>query len=204
MGRLTSALLPLVVVLGMFAAAPAQAQYRNLGVQLPNVGWLALGTSTDFLNRQINNADWNATDQFTIGAGFFAAIGYQMWTDNQVAIGIGSVAISNKANPEPVFSLSVSTGLRYMFLDEKVRPFISGHIHLLTLINPLGAAIPTNDVLNATPTWIGPRLGGGVELFFIEEQSLSFEVGAIMLLGFAEGGIIRPSALGRASWNVYF
>jgi len=197
-----AAVVALVATMGF--ARPAAAQWRNFGVQIPNAGWLALGNTTDALNDQINNKRWNATDQFTIGAGFFAAVGYNLWSDSQIAIGIGSVNVSQLPQPEPVFSVSVSTGLRFNFLDEKVRPFVSGHIHLLTLINPLLADIPTNAILGSVPTWIGPRLGGGVELFFVEEQSIQLEVGAIALLGFADGGIVRPSALGRLSWNVYF
>ena len=206
LARKTALPMILVVVGVLGAATPAAAQWRNLGVQLPNVGWLALGNSTDFVNDAVNNARWGANDQLTIGAGFFAAIGYSLWSDSQVAIGFGTSKAprDGQANVDPIFSLAVSTGLRWNILDEKVRPFLAAHIQLLTLINPLGnPGIPTNAT-SGVPTWIGPRLSGGVEIFFIEEQSLQFEIGAVALLGFSDGGFLRPSAIGRASWNVYF
>jgi hypothetical protein len=188
------------------SASPALAQFRNHGVQLPNAGWLALGTSTDGINDSLGIAAWNATDQGTLGAGYFGAIGYNAWTDTQVAIGFGvdADARSTATARVPVFSLAVSTGLRLNLLDMEHRPFVSAHIQYLHLIPGGAVNLPRNDVLAGQHFWVGPRLGAGYEYFFVDELSVQAEVGAIALIGFSQNNVLRPAAVGRLSFNVYF
>ena len=115
-GRRTARLpLTYVLAVGLFAAtfsaAPAQAQFRNNGIQLPVVGWTGMGTSTDWLfNGVLGQVPWAVTDQVNFGVGYFRAVGYNLWLDNQVVLGVGT-GVSLGTISAPVFSLMVSTGL---------------------------------------------------------------------------------------------
>ena len=113
-----------------------------------------------------------------------------------------------------MFNLQVSHGLRYMFFNEKHRPFVSGHIQYLNLFVPSGRdrvndgeitrKLPGNDFLLGQPFWVGARFGGGYEYIFMEEMGLEIEAGLVGLFGFYEGDLIRPSAVARVGWNIYF
>lgn len=206
-------LAPFVVAIGLCAAPDAHAQFRNMGVQF-SVGWLSLGTSLDWLNQQIPDysAPWNVHDHVTLGAGYFIFVGYHLRLDSQVVLGGGTDIYG--ANITPVFDLQVSQGMRYMFMNEKHRPFVSAHIQYLNLFVPSGRAnvndgdplrpLPGNDFILGQPFWVGLRAGGGYEWIFAEEQGLEVELGLVGLFGFYAGDLIRPSAVGRVAWNIYF
>jgi hypothetical protein len=200
-----------------FAATPAGAQYfRNQGVQLPNVGYLGLGTWDYAINgggpAGSNNPGWNIWDQPTLGAGYFRALGYQLWFDGQAAIGASTTVLSTSDRGEPVLTLSLSTGIRYMFLEERIRPYLGAHIHYLQLIALTGtdaiANIPGNNFLGNTPFFVGLRPCGGIEWVFGDELSLQLEAG---LIGFLVpdakrgiGSLFLPATVGRLSFNIYF
>src|ERR1041384_341534 len=86
-------------VVGGMCAAPAHAQFRNQGVQLPNAGWLGLGSWDAVLNRgpahqglsDLGNdavePGWNLVDEPTLGTGYFFAVGYNLWVDTELAVG---------------------------------------------------------------------------------------------------------------------
>src|SRR5688572_29509190 len=123
----------MLAMVAVFAwAEPAAAQFRNNGVQ-PTVGYLGLGSIWD---RAINggriaeqNADqgsdaavdegWNMTDQPTVGVAYFRAIGYQLWWDNSFVVGVGTTILDVDDEPTPLITTSLSTGLRYNFLEER-------------------------------------------------------------------------------------
>jgi hypothetical protein len=207
-GRLARLTLPLALsccfVAGLFFAQPAKAQFRNNGMQFPHVGWQAMGTSTDWFNGVFGSQNrWNVSDQALLGVGYFRAIGYNLWFDSQVTIGLGT-GINTGVNIAPVLSQATSVGLRYNFLDEKHRPFIAGHIqYILLLYDPaVVQGVPINPLLEQS-LWVGPRLGGGYEFFFAEEMSLQVEAGAIFYLSLAA----LPGQLSgtvRLSYNFYF
>lgn len=200
-GALPRAVLPLAVCCLALFAEPAQAQFRNNGVQLPSVGWMALGIpSTDWLYPP--GARWNATDQVTVGVGYFRAVGYNLWLDNQVVLGFGG-ALSELATPPPVVSLAISVGMRYNFLDERHRPFVSGHIQYLQFFNVGGTQVAGNELLGGFPLWVGIRPSAGYEWFFAPEMSLQVEAGPVVYLGF-DVAIPKLSGLARVSYNVYF
>jgi hypothetical protein len=206
----------------LFGAGGAQAQmFRNQGVQF-NLGYLGLGTLWD---QALGGPAWNMDDQVTLGAGHTLALGYNLWFDNTVAIGGGKIRVSELTDQiEPVFSLSISTGLRYVFLEERLRPFISGNIHYLQIIavtpNP---PVPVNAFLGAAPFWVGARGGGGVEYIFGDEMSVMAELSLVGFFGLNQApcfGTIRkdnscdgeqagqsfvvPASVSRLSYLVYF
>ncbi len=203
--------LTLVVVLFVAAlgASDAQAQFfRNNGISIVG-GWKGLGTTFDGTTGQIL---WNVEDQVTIGAGYFTAIGYDLWFDILSAeIGIGGERLVDGREPGPMFSFSATSGLRYQFLSEKIRPFVGAHLQYLQLIPVLpNPKIPTNSLTNETPFWVGLRLGGGCEFFVMDEVSL---MASLHIAGFTglnsppDGGsptFVLPQASGNLSANIYF
>jgi hypothetical protein len=215
--------LAVFVVVGALSF-PAQAQFRNQGIQAPNVGWLGLGTWDRVLHGgkpAEQNLDvlggkpdpgWNMWDQPTLGAGYFFAVGYDLWVDNQVAIGAMTTILDQSDQATPVITLAVSSGLRYNFLAERVRPFVSMHVQYLQLLAfpgaDLVAPIPGNEFLGNTPFFVGLRPGGGIEWIFGEEQSIQAELGVIGFLvpdkNRGAGGLFLPGSVARLSYNIYF
>ncbi len=198
-----------VVLLSGLVSTEANAQFfRNngIGVQL---GWKGLGSTFDGLT---GLTIWNVTDQVTIGAGYYTAIGYQMWFDIfQAEIGIGGERIVSGRDPGPIFSFSGTSGVRYFFLEEGLRPFVGAHIQYLQLIP--GAAnpqIPTNAFTGSSPFWVGLRVGGGVEYYFMDELSLVAHLHVAGFTGLNEpppGGVqtfVLPQASGGLHLNIYF
>jgi hypothetical protein len=206
----------IAIVVGLAFSQPAHAQYRNQGIQ-GNVGYLGLGSLWEAALGPV----WNMHDQPTLGAGHTLALGYNLWFDNTVAIGGGVIKISAADQLEPVFSLNISTGLRYQFLEEKFRPFISGHIHYLQIIPATEAPpVPTNGFLGSAPFWVGGRFGGGAEYFFADEMSLMAELTLAAFFGLntppciptgggsceviGQQSFILPATVARVSVFVYF
>ena len=189
-------------------ATAARAQFRNNGLQF-NAGWMGLGSTETLIrgNMPPGAPDklWSMNDQGTFGVGYFRAIGYQLFWENQTVIGLGE-AITNQANANigtAVVSLNVSTGLRYNILDERHRPFVSGHIQYLQILNPT-PEILGNDTLGGAALWVGARVGGGYEWFFGDEMSVMGELNGVLYADLLSSAIVKPGAIGRVSWNVYF
>jgi hypothetical protein len=205
-------------------ALPARAQFRNQGIQAPNIGWLGLSTWDTLMhggraarqNLDVPNGvpefGWNLIDQPTVGAGYFFAVGYDLWIDNQVAIGAFTTVTDQQSSRTPVLSLAASSGIRYNLLSERIRPFLSAHIQYLQLIAlPAAGAtapIPGNNFLGNTPFFVGLRPGGGVEWIFGNEMSLQAELGVIGFIvpdpNRGLGGLFLPASLARLSYNIYF
>ena len=189
-------------------ATPAKAQFRNNGLQF-NLGWMGLGSTENLIRSNVAPGSpdklWSMNDQATFGVGYFRAIGYELFWENQTVIGLGE-AISNQANANigtAVVSLNVSTGLRYNILDERHRPFLSGHIQYLQVLNPTPELLG-NDTLGGVALWVGARVGGGYEWFFGDEMSVMGELNGVLYADLLSSAIVKPSAIGRLSWNVYF
>jgi len=206
----------LVVLAALCASSRAEAQYfRNQGLQLPNAGWLGLSTWDHLLNgghaaTDIDDDGWNIWDQPTLGAGYFFAIGYNLWLDSQAAIGASTTTVSSSAAAEPVLTLAISSGLRYNFMEERHRPYVAAHIQYLQLIALTNgtAEIPGNEFLGNTPFFIGFRPGVGYEYIFGDEMSVQAELG---IIGFVVpdgqrgiGSLFLPASVARVSYNIYF
>jgi hypothetical protein len=213
----------LVVVVTCALATPAQAQFRNQGFQLPNVGWLGLGTWDRVLHggqvaeQKLDTvggqpeAGWNLWDQPTVGMGHFFAIGYDLWVESQAAIGVSTTVLDLQAKGTPVLTLAASGGLRYNFLSERVRPFVGFHLQYLQLIlfaSEATTPVPGNGFFGNFPFFIGARPSGGVEWIFGDEMSVMGEVGVIGFLvpdqNRGLGGLVLPASIVRLSYNVYF
>jgi hypothetical protein len=201
-----------VVAWALCGAAPAQAQFfRNNGISVL-VGWKGLGSTWDGATGE---KIWNLSDQGTIGMGYFTALGYNLFFDVlQAEIGMGAERLVTGRQPGPMFSFSATSGVRYNFLEERVRPFVSGHLQYLQIIpvtpNP---EIPTNALTGNAPFWVGARVGGGCEFFVMDEISLLAHAGLTAFTGLnspppgAAPGItnfLLPQAHGGLTAHVYF
>ncbi len=207
-----------------FGAAPAHAQFRNQGVFLPAGGYFMLGTWDRILhggspaaqNLQIPDAapqsGWNLNDEPQIGAGYFHAIGYDLWWDFTACIGFWNTVIDLGATNTPVITVLSSGGLRYNFLEERVRPFVAVHLDYLQVIAfpdaGATAPVPGNGFLGNTPFFIGVRPAGGVEWIFGDEIGAMIEAGPDLFLvpdkDRGLGGLFLPAAVVRGAVTIYF
>ena len=196
----------LVVVVG---AAPAGAQYfRNNGIGI-QLGWKGLGSTIDGLT---GLKIWNMTDQVTVGAGYFTAIGYNLWFDIlQADIGIGSERIVSGREPGPIFSFSGTSGVRYQFLEERIRPYIGAHIQYLQIISVTpNPEIPTNALTGTAPFWVGLRGTGGVEYYLADEVSILAHLDLAGFVGLnspppnGAQTYVLPQVSGGLHANIYF
>ena len=195
-----SKIIMMLFVLGVaFNAQEAQAQFRNHGVYLPSLGWMGFGNSTNAIN-SANNQKWETTDHWTLGSGYFSAIGYQLWWDNQTYLGFGQPF--EMGIDKTLISLSVSSGLRYNFLRHKHRPFVNANFHYLQFFNIEGTEIKGNPNLGNTALFLGLRPGAGYEMFVGDEISLMSEVNYILFVSLDNP--VRHSFASRLSFNVYF
>ncbi len=198
-----------LVACALLVAVPAQAQYfRNNGVGV-QLGWKGLGSTIDGLT---GVKIWNMTDQVTVGAGYFTAIGYNLWFDIlQAEIGIGAERIVTGREPGPLFSFSGTSGVRYQFLEERLRPYIGAHIQYLQIIavtpNP---EIPTNALTGSAPFWVGLRGTGGLEYYLADEVSLLAHLDVAGFVGLntpppnGAQTFVLPQISGGLHANIYF
>jgi hypothetical protein len=201
-----------VVAWVLCGAAPAQAQFfRNNGISVL-AGWKGLGSTWDGATGE---KIWNISDQGTIGMGYFTALDYNwFWDIAQVEIGIGAEELIEGRPRAPMFSVTGMTGVRYNFLEERVRPFVSGHVQYLQLIPVTpDPDIPNNTLTNNFPFWVGARVGGGCEFFLIDEVSLLAHAGLTAFTGLnsppkeASPGItnfLLPQANAGLTAHIYF
>jgi hypothetical protein len=193
-------------VFGFFAAAPAEAQFFRNNAFTIKAGWLGLG---DTFDGATDLKLWNAGDQGQVGAGYNTALGYNLWLDGSAFVGIGYVRIPDNAPQQVLFSYAIDTGLRYNFLNERVRPFVSGHLQYLQIMTS-SVDIPRNDLFGGSPFWVGARAGGGVELFHVDNQSFMLEATLNGYFGAnvpPDGGvasIVLPAAQAQLSYQIYF
>lgn len=199
-----------VVVSAWLLSAPAEAQFfRNNGIGV-QVGWKGLGSTIDGLTGQ---KIWNMSDQATVGMGYYQALGYRWWFDIlQAEIGMGAERIAPPGRDiAPIFSFSATTGVRYIFLEERLRPFVGAHVQYLQIL-PVAADsdIPNNALTGNAPFWVGLRVGGGVEYFVVDDVSL---LAGLHLAGFAglndppKDGLqtfVLPQVSGGLNVNIYF
>jgi hypothetical protein len=198
----------LVVVLASAFASPASAQYFRNNAFTIKAGWMGLGSTWDSAT---GLKMWNMSDQVQIGAGYSYALGYQLWLDTSATLGMGALRIPDDefGGQQLIADLTIDTGLRYNFLEERVRPFISGHINYLQVVTP-SAQIPANTLTGA-PFWVGARVGGGLELFHVDEQSVLIEATITGYVGInsppkPNGDLtyVLPATQAQLSYQIYF
>ena len=191
-----------------FGADRASAQFFRNNAFTGAVGWQGEGSTFDAL---AGGKLWNIDDNLTLGAGYTTALGYDLWYDLDVSIGISKVRIPDGADFIPIVALNVfPAGIRYNFLPESFRPFVSASGGTMVVLTPVGKQIPTNDFFGGSSFWAGLRLGGGAEYFFIDDQSLMLDAQFVAFIGANQpptGGIasfVLPATSVRLVYHIYF
>ena len=207
-------------------SAPAHAQFRNQGAYLPVGGYLMLGTWDRVIHGGraadqnlavkggLPEAGWNLTDEPQIGAGYFHALGYDLWWDFAACIGAWTTVIDTSTSNQntPVITVLTSLGMRYNFLEERVRPFAAAHLDYLQVLSFPGEGeltpVPGNGFLGNSPFFIGVRPSLGVEWIFGDEIGALVEAGPSGFIvpdkNRGLGGLFLPAAVFRAGITVYF
>jgi hypothetical protein len=218
----------MILVGSAFWSVSSQAQYKSHMLQIPSIGYMGFQTMDRLVHRHYLEAPisdgqggtiapgtyWGASDQLTIGTGYGYGFGYHTWFDFQIAMGIGSAAYTQ--NFRPLVSLNTSLGLRHNFLDERWRPFISGHFHWLYMLNAEGTAVRPMFDGSQQSMWFGLRTGLGLEWFFVESmRKAGFDIDLFydeMAFVFEVNGAVFAdlyalplfSTIARFGFNVYF
>jgi hypothetical protein len=177
-------------VVSCLNASSGHAQYfGNNAFQVPLIGWMGFDTTTGFANTD----PWQVTDQPQIGFGYMRAlVGYKLWLTAQSAVGFGYNRNPNLLASQLVVSLNLSSGLRYNFLDRRIRPFVAGQIEYLQFFNDGGRY----------KAWAGLLAGPGIEWIFGKDMGISLETGAHALFDFLNPARFSWSA--RLSYMLYF
>ena len=203
--RLRSLVVVAVVLACVAPAAPANAQFFRNNAFSFDVGWQGMGSTFDAI---AGDKLWNINDQVTLGAGYATALGYTLWLDAHASIGVSTVRITD-LDIEPIVTLNIWSGIRYNFLEEDLRPFVSvagQYLQVVTASNN----IPLNALFGNAPFWVGARVGGGVEYFVVDDQSLLLDAQIAAYFGANSpppGGIaslVLPATLVRVGYQIYF
>ena len=175
---------------GLFCAShEAKAQYfGNHALELPALGWMGFDTTAKF---GANGNPWPMTDQGNVGINYrYAILDYKLWLLLQSGIGFGYANTDNAANQHQIVVTYIgSSGLRYNFMEEWLRPFIQVQMEYLRLFNT-----PTN-AQGSSLNWLGFVCGPGLEWIFAPDMGIQIDTGLHALFDF--------SSPIRASWSTH-
>jgi outer membrane protein len=98
---------------------------------------------------------------------YYAESGFDVYLRVPIALAQVNVGAPTQSGMGLVVALGGQFGVRYLFLEESIRPFVSLHLSGLYVLRPTNETIMTGDNL-----LLGPGLGAGVEFFLSESISL--------------------------------
>ncbi len=177
----------------LFFSNAVNAQHFGKQVfRVPVVGWLLANSSLPFLSNGSPQIKLN--DEFLTGLGYsFSVYDYKLWITTEFDVGFGTLAPDNSR----VVSINASTGLRYNFLDQKIRPFVG-------LTFEYFQAFTSSNSFNGyqLPASFGFRPNGGLEWIFASEMSFQAELGFLVL--FNLDGLDQQAGSLRISYNLYY
>jgi len=132
------------LVVALFAAAPAHAQFANR----------SLGLSAGYMNF---NGTASLSDTIFLGfdASLYIEAGFEVVSLTKISFPMDP--ISGKR----VVGLAPSLGIRYLFLEESIRPYVGADLSYLHVFKPQG---------NANFFGVGPNVG--IEFFVSDSISL--------------------------------
>lgn len=193
-------LLPTLALAAALALAPsAHAQFRNNGIYLPQVGYMALET----LNF---GQQYGSTDALLFGVGGHNSIGYNFWITYRLWLGFSFPTGDTPADaPGVLTALHLMPGVRYNFLDEEVRPYAEVGFDTMWFLYTDNTNVVGNPALGGAAVFGGPRLAGGLEWYFLEEMSFVFELGAHLHLSIGTNTLFwAPGLSGLVGYTVYY
>ncbi len=132
------------IVVALFAAAPAHAQFANR----------SLGLSAGYMNFN-GTASLSDTIFFGFDASLYIEAGFEVVSLTKISFPVDP--ISGKR----VVGLAPSLGIRYLFLEETVRPYVGADLSYLFVFKA-----------DTTPQYVGLGPNAGVEFFVSESVAL--------------------------------
>jgi outer membrane protein len=162
------------ISVALFVAAPAQAQFANRGI----------GLSVGYMN-------FNGTDG--LGGTGFLGFDASLYIEN----GFEVVSLTKLAFPfdpvsgKRVIGLAPSLGVRYLFMEDTVRPYVGADLSYLHVFKP-----------RASSSFIGLGPNAGVEFFVSDSISLGARAQFNVYLSLEEQ--VQTSLIASAGSSVYF
>lgn len=98
---------------------------------------------------------------------YYAESGFEVYLRIPLAPASVKIGVPPSGGPGIVFATGGQFGVRYLFLEETVRPFVFLHLSGIYVIRPT-----TNDIQVGSNLLVGPGTGGGLEIFVSDSISL--------------------------------
>lgn len=184
----------LAICAALLTSSPAQAQFRNNGIYLPQTGYLSL--------ELINGPEkFGSSDAGFIGFGGLSSLGYNFWATYRLWLGF-SLPTGNHTGADMLTTLHVIPGIRYNFLDEEFRPYVEAGFQTMWFLYTEGSNVPVNQALGNKAIFGGPRAAAGFEWYVYDEMSVSAEVAAHLYLTIGTFVAVGTSAM--LGYTVYY
>lgn len=149
-----------VLVAGLLAATEASASAsfanRNLGLGVSGFGILGSGSSIGI--------DWGVP--ITLEGGLYIDSGFEVFLRIPILFAYQKYGVTKDGGPGIVIASGGQFGIKYMFLEESIRPYVTLHLAGLYFIRDAMAASGLNNF------FIGPGVSFGVDFFVGESISL--------------------------------
>ncbi len=155
-----------VLVFGLLAASEANASAsfanRNLGLGVSGFG--IVGAMTNGIA-----IDWGIP--ITLEGGFYIESGFEVFLRIPLLFAQQKFGVTADGGPGIVLASGGQFGVKYMFLEESIRPYVTLHVAGLYFIRDAAAVMATSgQTLNNF--FIGPGTSVGVDFFVGESISL--------------------------------
>lgn len=148
-----------VLVFGLLAASEANASAsfanRNLGLGVSGFGILGAANSTGI--------DWGIP--ITLEGGFYIESGFEVFLRIPLLFAQQKFGFNTADGKGIVLASGGQFGVKYMFLEESIRPYVTLHVAGLYFIRDAAAVMLNNF-------FIGPGISTGVDFFVGESISL--------------------------------
>jgi outer membrane protein len=149
-----------VLVVGLLAAteASASASFANRNLGLGVSGFGIVGAMTNGIG-----IDWGIP--ITLEGGFYIESGFEVFLRIPLLFAQQKFGVTAGGGPGIVLASGGQFGVKYMFLEESIRPYVTLHLAGLYFIRD-SAAVGLNNF------FIGPGTSVGVDFFVGESISL--------------------------------
>lgn len=155
-----------VLVVGLLAATEANASAsfanRNLGIGVSGFG--IVGAMTNGIG-----IDWGVP--ITLEGGFYIESGFEVFLRIPLLFAQQKFGFNTADGKGIVLASGGQFGIKYMFLEESIRPYVTLHLAGLYFIRD-GAALMAMSGVNLNNFFIGPGTSFGVDFFVGESISL--------------------------------
>lgn len=182
-----------VLLAALLLPGLSQAQFRNNGIYLPQLGYMSLSL--------INGDEkFGASDAGFFGVGGLNSIGYNFWVTYRLWVGF-SAALGDHSGSDVLVTVNAIPGIRYNFLDEEFRPYAELGFHTMWFPYTEGSNVPVNPIFKQA-MFGAPRPAVGFEWYFYEEMSVTAEVAYHLYLTI--GSFIAHGVSGMVGYTVYY